>query len=44
MFPVSVFPNYLVFYRFEAESIRILYVTHGAQSNFAHAFDTYKKD
>ena len=31
MFPVSGFPNYLVFYRVETASIRILYVTHGAR-------------
>ncbi|PYL80108.1 MAG: hypothetical protein DMF21_10275 [Verrucomicrobia bacterium] len=31
MFPVSDFPNYLVFYRVETASIRILYVTHGAR-------------
>jgi len=31
MFPVSGFPNYLVFYCVETASIRILYVTHGAR-------------
>jgi plasmid stabilization system protein ParE len=31
MFPVSGFPNYLVFYRVETASIRILYVVHGAR-------------
>lgn len=31
MFPVSRFPNYLVFYRVETLRIRILYVTHGAR-------------
>jgi plasmid stabilization system protein ParE len=31
MLPVNGFPNYLVFYRVETASIRILYVTHGAR-------------
>jgi toxin ParE1/3/4 len=31
MFPVIGFHNYLVFYRVEPNSIRILYVTHGAR-------------
>lgn len=34
MFPVIGFPNYLVFYRVETASIRILYVTHGARNLF----------
>lgn len=32
MFPVTGFHNYLVFYRFETETIQILYVTHGARN------------
>lgn len=31
MLPVSGFPNYLIFYRAELESVRILYVAHGAR-------------
>lgn len=31
MLPVNGFTNYLVFYRVEAEAIRILYVVHGAR-------------
>jgi plasmid stabilization system protein ParE len=31
MLPVTGLHNYLVFYRTEAESVRILYVTHGAR-------------
>lgn len=31
MFPVNDFQNYLVFYQFKADCIRILYVTHGAR-------------
>lgn len=31
MFPVSRFQNYLVFYRDEKESVRVLYVVHGAR-------------
>jgi toxin ParE1/3/4 len=31
LFPVSGFQHYLVFYRVEKVSIRILYVTHGAR-------------
>jgi plasmid stabilization system protein ParE len=31
MLPVSGYSNYLVFYRVETESIRVLYVTHGAR-------------
>jgi plasmid stabilization system protein ParE len=31
MFPLIGFHDYLVFYRVESESIRILYVTHGAR-------------
>jgi toxin ParE1/3/4 len=31
MFPITGFPDYLIFYRAEAGSIRILYVTHGAR-------------
>ena len=30
MLPVIGFANYLVFYRIEAEAVRILYVVHGA--------------
>jgi toxin ParE1/3/4 len=31
MFPVIGFRDYLIFYRTEADSIRVLYVTHGAR-------------
>ncbi len=31
MLPVIGFANYLVFYRIEAEAVRILYVVHGAR-------------
>ena len=31
MLPVNGFPNYLVFYRIEAEAVRVLYVLHGAR-------------
>lgn len=31
MLPVNGFANYLVFYRIEAESVRVLYVMHGAR-------------
>lgn len=31
MLPVSGFQNYLVFYRDEGESVRVLYVVHGAR-------------
>jgi toxin ParE1/3/4 len=31
MLPVSGFHNYLVFYRVETESLRLLYVVHGAR-------------
>ena len=31
MLPVSGFNNYLVFYRIEAEAVRVLYVVHGAR-------------
>lgn len=31
MFPVLGFSNYLIFYRAEAESVRILYLLHGAR-------------
>lgn len=31
MFPVNKFQNYLVFYRDEGESVRVLYVVHGAR-------------
>lgn len=31
MFPVTGFHDYLVFYRVEPETIRIIYVTHGAR-------------
>lgn len=31
MLPVKGLPNYLIFYRIELESIRILYVTQGAR-------------
>ena len=40
MFPVSGFHNYLVFYRVETESIRILYVTHGAR----HLFRLFRRE
>jgi toxin ParE1/3/4 len=32
MLPVSEFPQYLVFYRVEGETVRILYVVHGARN------------
>ena len=31
MLPVSSFPNYLVFYRIEKDTVRVLYVVHGAR-------------
>lgn len=31
MLPVTGFQNYLVFYRTEAESVRIVFVSHGAR-------------
>lgn len=31
MFPVDGYPNYLVFYRIEAATVRVLYVVHGAR-------------
>jgi toxin ParE1/3/4 len=31
MLPVTGFQNYLVFYRTDAENVRILFVTHGAR-------------
>jgi len=31
MLPVSRFPQYLVFYRMQTNTVRILYVLHGAQ-------------
>jgi toxin ParE1/3/4 len=40
MFPVRGFPNYLVFYRVEIASIRILYVTHGAR----HLLRLFRRD
>ena len=32
MFPVTGFRDYLIFYRVDADSIRILYLTHGARN------------
>jgi toxin ParE1/3/4 len=40
MFPLSDFPNYLVFYRVETASIRILYVTHGAR----HLLELFRRE
>ena len=34
MFPVKGYSDYLIFYRAEANNIRILYVTHGARNLF----------
>jgi len=34
MVPIRGFSDYLVFYRAEATSVRILYVTHGARNLF----------
>ena len=31
MLPVNDFANYLIFYRLEADAIRVLYVVHGAR-------------
>jgi plasmid stabilization system protein ParE len=31
MLPVNGFPDYLLFYRLEAEAVRVLYVVHGAR-------------
>lgn len=31
MLPVNGFTNYLIFYRIDAEAVRILYVVHGAR-------------
>ena len=31
MLPVSGFNNYLIFYRIEADAVRLLYVVHGAR-------------
>ncbi len=31
MLPVSGFNNYLIFYRIEADAVRVLYVVHGAR-------------
>ena len=31
MLPINRFPNYLVFYRVEADTVRVLYVVHGAR-------------
>ena len=31
MLPVNAFPNYLIFYRIEADAVRVLYVLHGAR-------------
>lgn len=31
MLPVHGFPNYLIFYRLELDSVRVLYVVHGAR-------------
>lgn len=31
MLPVNGFANYLIFYRLEADAIRVLYVVHGAR-------------
>ena len=31
MLPVNGFPNYLIFYRIEADAVRVLYVLHGAR-------------
>lgn len=31
MLPVTRFHDYLIFYRFESDVVRILYVTHGAR-------------
>jgi toxin ParE1/3/4 len=40
MLPVSGYPNYLVFYRAQAEVVRILYVLHGAQ----HLVRLFRRD
>lgn len=31
MLPVNGFPKYLIFYRIEADAVRVLYVLHGAR-------------
>jgi len=31
LLPVHSFPNYLVFYRIEADAVRILYIVHGVR-------------
>lgn len=40
MLPVSGFTDYLIFYRVESDSIRILYVVHGAQ----HLLRLFRKE
>jgi toxin ParE1/3/4 len=37
MFPVDGYPNYLIFYRFGSDVVRVLYVVHGAR-HLPHLF------
>ena len=43
MLPVSMFNLYLVFYRIEADTVRILYVTHGAR-HLLRLFGSERRD
>jgi len=43
MFPVSGFNNYLVFYRLDADTVRILYVVHGAR-HLPRLFRQYRRE
>jgi toxin ParE1/3/4 len=40
MLPVSGFDRYLIFYRIEADAVRILYVVHGAR----HLLQLFKRE